>query len=59
MLYEGDREIGSIAPSNYFGRDARVSLPDDLSVALRLFVVWLTLLLWKRDSDAATGAGVS
>jgi hypothetical protein len=59
VLYEGDREIGSIAPSSYFGRDARVSLPDDLSVSLRLFVVWLTLLLWKRDADAATGAGVS
>ena len=57
VLSEGDREIGSIAPNNWFGRGARVSLPEDLSVALRLFVVWLTLLLWKRDADAAAGAG--
>ncbi|AMY07271.1 hypothetical protein LuPra_00438 [Luteitalea pratensis] len=56
VLYEGDRELGSIAPSNWLVRDARVSLPDDLSMALRLFVVWLTLLLWKRDSDAGAAA---
>ena len=52
VLYEGEREIGSIAPTGPFTRRARVGLPENLPLILRLFVIWLTMLLWKRDSDS-------
>jgi hypothetical protein len=59
VLYEGEREIGSIAPTGFFTRRAQVGLPEELPLILRLFVVWLTMLLWKRESDAAASAGAT
>ena len=53
VLYENEREVGAIAPEGPFTRRARVALPEDLSLLLRLFVIWLTMLIWKRNSDAA------
>lgn len=52
-LFEGGRTIGSITPDSFFGRRAQVDLPDDLPVVVRLFLIWLTVLLWKRDAVAA------
>jgi hypothetical protein len=57
VLYDGDKEIGAVVPEGLFNRRARVELPDDLPLVLRLFVVWLTMLLWKRDSDVAAVSG--
>lgn len=57
VLFEGNREIGAIVPESCFSRRARVRLPDELPLVLRLFVVWLTMLVWKRDSDAAAVSG--
>lgn len=51
VLHEGDRELGAIIPEKVFARRARVELTDDLPLVLKLFVVWLTLLLWKRTSE--------
>jgi len=53
VLYENEREIGTIAPEGPFTKRARVALPEELPLLLRLFVIWLTMLLWKRNSDAA------
>ena len=52
-LLEGDREIGSISPETICFRRANVNLPEDLPLPVRLFILWLVILLWKRDSDAA------
>jgi hypothetical protein len=56
-LYAGDGLIGTVVPEGLFSSRARVDLPDSLPLVLRLFVVWLTLLLWKRESDAAAASG--
>lgn len=53
VLLEGDREIGSIIPAGFFTRRATVSLPDQLPLPIKVFLIWLTVLLWKRDSDAS------
>jgi hypothetical protein len=51
VLLDGSVEIGS---RTIFGRRATVNLPEDLPAPLKAFIVWLAVLLWKRD--AATGA---
>lgn len=57
-LFSGDARVGSVVPESGFTRRAEVILPDDMPGWVRAFVVWLTLLMWKRDSDsAAAGAG--
>ncbi len=58
-LYHDHTQIGTIAPASWFGRRAMVDLGDDLPPALQGFIVWLTLILWKRasDSSGSDGAG--
>ncbi|HTU99760.1 MAG TPA: hypothetical protein VMF13_04425 [Luteitalea sp.] len=57
-LLEGDRSVGVIAPGGILTRRADVELPEDMPLAVRVFVIWLTVILWKRDSDAgAASAG--
>jgi hypothetical protein len=48
---EGNREIGSIRPAGVFTRKATLELPDELPLPVRVFVLWLTLILWKRQSE--------
>jgi hypothetical protein len=59
VLLEGEKEIGSLVPTGFFTRRAQVGLPEELPLILRLFVVWLAMLLWKRDSDATASASAT
>jgi hypothetical protein len=49
VLLDGAREIGSLAPKIAFTRDAAVDLPPTLPVPLHMFIVWLTVISWRRD----------
>jgi hypothetical protein len=53
VLRKADSVTGSISPERALARDVQVDLPTDLPMPVRLFMVWLTLLLWKRDADSA------
>ena len=53
VLRNADSVTGSISPEKACARDARIDLPTELPLPVRLFMVWLTLLLWKRDADSA------
>ncbi len=55
VLYHDGDPIGTIRPARRLSRHALVDLPDTLPLALRLFVLWLVLLLWKRSVDHAAG----
>ena len=52
VLLEGDKTIGSLSPQGVFTRRADVDLPPDLPLAVRVFVIWLAVILWKRESDS-------
>lgn len=47
--------IGTLSPRGILSRRMNIDLPAGLPLAVRVFVVWLTVILWKRDSDAAAG----
>lgn len=51
VLLDGAREIGSLAPRSIFTRKAAVELPPDLPISLRMFIVWLTMISWRRDNE--------
>lgn len=57
VLCEGDSEIGAVTPENCFTHRARVQLPDSLPLIMRLFVLWITIMLWRRDSDTTPAGG--
>jgi hypothetical protein len=52
VLWEGSRELGSIAPHSAFTCKADADLPQDLPLTLRAFIVWLVLMSWKRAQSS-------
>ena len=52
VLREGGQTIGSVRPENAFTKRAIIDLPADIALPVRIFMVWLTLILWKREADA-------
>ena len=53
VLTEGDHAVGSVAPQGFFGRKAKADLPDDLTLEIRAFLIWLVVVMWKRQAKAA------
>ena len=52
VLSEGGIVAGTIEPEGILTRRARIKMLDELPLVLKLFVIWLTILLWKRGSEA-------
>lgn len=53
-LYEGASLVGSLSAASVFSWRMNVDLPETLPLPVRIFVVWLTVTLWKRDAAAAS-----
>jgi len=57
VLLDGSTRIGSLSPEGIFTRRAAVDLPPTLSLTVRVFITWLTAMLWKHDEAAGAAAG--
>lgn len=55
VLQEGSREVGALTPEGWLARRTVVALPDSLPLPVKVFAMWLTMIIWKRDSDSAGG----
>lgn len=53
VVMDGERQIGSIAPESAWTRRAAADLPPDWPLAITAFVIWLVIVLWKRDANSA------
>jgi hypothetical protein len=53
LLRGNGQTIGSVRPEHAFTRRAIIDLPADIALPVRIFMVWLTLVLWKREADSA------
>ena len=53
ILLDGSEEVGSVCPEGIFTRRSKVDLPESLPLPVKIFIVWLTVILWKRDSEAS------
>lgn len=53
---EGMGEVGSLRPGGMFRREWTADLPEELPQEVRVFVMWLVRLMWKR-AESAGGAG--
>ena len=47
--------VGSIERESIWKRTARANLPDDWPNALKVFILWLVLVIWQREAAAASG----
>lgn len=57
VLKEGDAVVGRIYPRSAFTRKATVDLPETLPIVVRVFMLWLVILLWKRAAEASAAGG--
>ena len=55
VLLDGQREIGSVSRESVLTRRTAVDLPEHLPLPVRIFIVWLVVIVWKRDAAAAGG----
>jgi len=51
LVLEHGNVLGSISPASAFRRRALVDLPETLSLPVRVFMLWLALILWRRSSQ--------
>jgi hypothetical protein len=56
VLNCGGERVGSIYPEGALTRKCVVDLPEGIPLAVRTFIVWLVIILWKRESDSAAVA---
>jgi hypothetical protein len=52
VLLDGSRQVGSLAPKGTFTREAAADLPHDLPLPVRMFIVWLTVISWRREQSS-------
>ena len=52
VLLHGSQQVGSIAPKSAFTRKAAADLPHDLPLPVRMFIVWLTVISWRREQNS-------
>lgn len=53
QLHAGSTLIGSLSAKGIFSRGMNIDLPETLPLPVRVFVVWLTAILWKRAAAAS------
>lgn len=53
VVMDGERQIGSISPESAWTRRATADVPPDWPVPIQAFVIWLVIILWKRDAQSA------
>ncbi len=52
VLFNGSTRLGSVSPEGMFTRRAAVDLPSTLPLAVRVFIVWLTVVIWKHHGGS-------
>ena len=52
-LLKDGKTVGTLSPASFLNRRINVELPEDIPLQIRAFIVWLTVLLWRRDAAAA------
>jgi hypothetical protein len=51
-LYCDGALIGSLSANGLLTRKMTVDLPESLPLPLRVFAVWVTVILWRRDASS-------
>jgi hypothetical protein len=56
LLMDGDREVGRLSPDGIFTRRATADFPESIPLPVKVFLIWLVVILWKRQSDNAAAS---
>ena len=56
VLLEDDEVVGTLKPRGVFSRSMAINLPTVLPMPVKVFIVGLTVILWKRYASDTSGA---
>lgn len=51
-LHSGPAIVGTLSARGIFSRRMSVDLPETLPLPVRVFVTWLTIMLWRREANS-------
>lgn len=54
VLLDGDTEVGSVTPESMFGRKAAAVLPEEFPMPVKVFMMWLAIILWERAAKESS-----
>lgn len=57
LLLDGDREIGTLLPKGVFSRQATAEFPEEIPLRVKVFIIWLAVILWRRESNSGAATG--
>ena len=55
VLLEDGKEVGSVHPEGSLKRKALGDLPEEIPLPVRIFMLWLVMILWRRSDSASSG----
>lgn len=58
-LIEGDRELGRMFSVAFFSHRGQAEFPKTMPLAVRVFLTWLVMIMWKRETEAAASSSAS
>ena len=53
VLERDGRKAGEVAPDGLVTRKLRASFPDDLPLPVRIFLLFLVIILWRRQVQSS------
>src|SRR5262249_14618467 len=56
VLIDVDKEVVWLSPDGIFTRRATADLPEGLPLPVKVFIIWLVVIMWKRESDGSAAA---
>lgn len=56
LLFQSSEQVGSISPEGIFTRRASIDLPSELPLPVVVFITWLAVILWQRDSQSSSSS---
>lgn len=56
---DGGGAVGSLQHGGMFKREWTAQLPEELPIEVRVFVMWLTFLMWNREDASAASSAAS
>ena len=56
VLRDDQGVIGTVKPDSFFSHRTTANLPEDFPLPVRIFLLWLVIILWRRDDGTGNAA---
>jgi len=53
VLLDGSKEVGLLSPEGLYGGRVQVTLPGDLPLPAKVFIIWLAAIRWHREAESS------